>query len=180
MADPATIAGVGIASQVGGSLLGAVGSATSGAAQQAQYQYLAGVAAVNQQIAKQNAAYATATGEVEAQQSGMATAAQIASTKAQQGASGLDVNRGSAVDVRASEADIGAENQAITRSNAARAAYGFEVEGVQAAAQGQVDIMQGQQAKTAGEFGVASSLLGGATSVSSKWLQASQQGISGF
>lgn len=179
MADPASLsvtAGVGIAANVGGSILGAFGSEEAGQAQAAQYKYQQGVALVNAQIAQQNASYATATGEVEAQQSGMATRAQIGATQAQQGASGLDVNRGSTVDVRASEADIGAENQAVTRSNAARAAYGFEVQGVQATAQAAVYGMQATQALTAGDIGAASSLLGGAGSVSSKWIQAKQVG----
>jgi hypothetical protein len=110
----------------------------------------------------------------------MTIAAQLSSIKATQGASGLDVNRGSAVEVRASEANIGEENQAITRSNAARTAYGFEVQSVQDQAQSQIDIMQGKQAKIAGEIGAGSSLLGGATSVASKWIQAKYQGISGF
>jgi hypothetical protein len=179
MADPSTIAAGGMAANVGGSLLGAFGANQAGQANSAMYQYQAGIALMNENIARQNASYATAVGEVEAQQSGMQTRAQIGQTKATQGASGLDVNKGSAVDVRASEADIGAENQAITRASAARAAYGYNVEAAQDQAQATVDQMQAKQAAEAGKISALGSLLGGASSVSSKWLSANSQGLFG-
>lgn len=175
MASPIAIAGMGLG--VVGAGVSAFGSAQSGAAQQSMYQYQAGVAQINKQIAEQNASYAEASGEVQAQQEGMKTRAEIGQTRATQGASGVDVNRGSAVDVRASEAEIGAENQALTRSNAARVAYGYRVEGAQQEAQSTVDLMAGKQAKTAGDIGAYASLLGGASSVSSKWLQGKQVGL---
>lgn len=179
--DPVTAIAVGgmAASAIGG-VVSAVGSEQSGNAQKSMYDYQAGITSLNAQVSKQNASYALATGEVEAQQSGMQTRAQIGETKAIQGASGLDVNSGSGATVRSSEADIGAENQAVIRSNAAKRAYGYEVEATQATAQGQVDVMAGQNAQSAGQIGAISSILGGASSVSSKWLQANQQGIPGF
>lgn len=160
-----------------GSILGAFGQQQAGQAQASMYTYQAGVAQMNKTIADQNAAYALASGEVQAQQEGMKTRAEIGQTKATQGASGVDVNRGSSVDVRASEAEIGAENQALTRSNAARVAYGYQVEGAQATAQSNIDLMAASRSKTAGTIGAFTSLLGGASSVSSKWMQGNQAGI---
>jgi hypothetical protein len=173
---------VGIGSMVataGSSILGAMGSAMSGQAQGQMYAYQQSVALMNQQIAKQNESYALASGEVEAQQSGMRTRAEIGQTRATEGAGGLDVNTGSNRLVQKSEADIGAENQALIRSNAARTAYGFAVEGVQASAQGQLYGMAGQQAREAGQIGMYKSLLGGAASVSDKWLQGQSVGLFG-
>jgi hypothetical protein len=177
MASPPVLAGAGIAGSALGAVTGAFGSWFGGQASSNLYQYQAAVAKINQQIAEQNAKYATAAGEVKAQESGMRTRAEIGQTRAVQGASGLDVNRGSAVEVRASEADIGAENTATIRSNAAREAYGYKVQGFQAGAQSTIYGMAAKNATIAGDIGAGSSILGGVASVSDKWLQASKSGI---
>lgn len=153
-------------------------------AQQAQYQ--AAIADMNRKIALQNADYDIAAGETKAQQSGMQTRAQIGEAKVTQAASGLDVNTGSAVDVRESIADIGAENTGIVRANAARAAYGEQVNAANATAQSTLytnaasgDIVAGNNAREAGDIGALSSLIGGAASVATKWSAASTAGVFG-
>lgn len=174
MADPVSImAVVGMGATVAGGLTSAMGSAYQGQAQSNMYTYQAGVADVNKKINLQNADYARATGEVEAQQSGMRTGAQIGTTKAVQGASGLDVNRGSNVQVRDSELAIGQENEGIIRSNAAKKAYGFDVEATQNEAQAGLYRMGADTSKTAAGYKVAGSLISTASSVASKWTQAS-------
>ena len=175
MAAPVALAGI-AATAVGG-VTSAIGNIFQGQATSQSYQYQAQIAQINAQVAKQNAAYAQETGEVEAQQSGMQTRAQIGQTKAIQGASGLDVNTGSGAAVRGSEAEIGVENQNITRANAAKAAYGYEVNAAQFTNQASLDVASGANAKTAGNIGAFSSILGGVGSVASKWSQASSQGI---
>lgn len=149
----------------------------SGQAQANMYNYQAAVAQINQQIMQQNASWATQEGEVQAQQSGMKTRAQVATTQAQQGAGNLDVRSGSNARVQASELEIGEEDQALIRSNAAQRAYGFEVQGFQYAAQASSDKAAASNSQTAGTISAVSSLLGGAGSVSSKWLQGSQMGL---
>src|SRR5229473_3599962 len=171
MADPASIAMIGMGTSAAGGIVGAIGSAFSGESNARMYEYQANVARMNQQIQKQNADYARSAGEVEAQQSGMKTRFMVGSQKAGQGASGLDVNRGSAVDVRTSQLQVGAEDQAIIRSNAARRAYGYEVEAAQSGAEVGIKGMAASGSRTAGWIGAAGSILGGASSVSSKWLQ---------
>lgn len=178
MADPITalaIAGMG-ATALGG-VTQAMGQSYTASAQANMYQYQGGVALVNQQIAKQNADYALKVGEVQAQQQGMRTRAQIGSTKATQGASGLDVKSGSAVDVRESEAELGKYGASVIRSDAAKRAYGYDVEAWQAGTQATQYGMASQTTKTAGKYQVASTLLGTAGSVSSKWMQGYQTGI---
>jgi hypothetical protein len=181
MADPVsmTVAAVSMGATAAGGVTSAIGSAMSGQAQGNMYAYQQSVALMNKQIADQNESYALASGEVEAQQSGMRTRAEIGQTKATQGASNLDVNTGSNLRVREGEAEIGAENQALIRSNAARTAYGFAVEGAQDTAQGQVYGMAGANAIEAGQIGAFTSLLGGAAGVSDKWFQARQSGLFG-
>lgn len=177
MADPVTLAGVGIASTIAGGAVSAFGAGKAGKAASDEYNYKAAIARMNKQVADQNADYAIASGEVKAQQSDMATRAKIGATKAIQGASGLDVNKGSAVDVRASEADIGAEDTAIVRNNAARTAYGYKVEAANATAQGNLYTKSASNSLEAGKINQISSILGTASSVSSKWLTASQYGV---
>lgn len=177
MADPFTIVAIG--STVLGAATSAAGAYSSGQSQGAMYQYQAGIAAMNSQIAKQNADYAIAAGEVSAQESGMKTRAQIGTTIAQQGAGGLAVGSGSNARVVTSERAIGQEDQALIRSNAAKQAYGFEVQAAQDTAQGQLYSAASTNAKTAGDINAVGSFLSGAGSVSSKWLQASQTGALG-
>lgn len=182
MADPTSIAlmaGGSMALKASGAILGSLGAVESGAAASKMYDYQAGVALVNKQIAEQNANYAVYSGEIEAQQTGMKARAQIGMTKAEQGASGLDVASGSAARVRASEKDIADENIAIIRSDAAKRAYGYQVEAMQQGAQAEIDRVASKQSRIAGTFGAISSLLGGAASVGSDWTKAVQTGIFG-
>lgn len=170
MADPLTLVGMGATALGAG--VSAFGSMQQGAAQKQMYQYQAAVAEVNRKIALQNATYEIQVGGVEAQKSGLQSRYQIGQIKAGQGASNLDVNRGSAVDVQRSASEVAQQNQGIIRANAARRAYGFEVDAAAATAQGQVMSMAASRAQTSGDIGAISSILGGAASVSSKWLQA--------
>jgi hypothetical protein len=177
LASPATLATGSLGAGILGAGLSAFGSYEGGKAQQNAYNYQAAIAQMNAKIENNNAAHAIQVGEREAQISGMQTRAQIGETKAIQSGSNLDVNKGSAVDVRASEADIGKENEMTIRSNAAWTAYGFEVKGAEDTAQANLDLMAGENAKKAGILGMYSSLLGGAGSVGGKWAEFKKQGI---
>lgn len=179
MADPVTLAGISISGTVLGSLTSAFGSAFQGNAQANMYRYQAGVAQINRQIATQNADFERSVGEVQAQESGMRTRAQIGQTEAAQASSGLDVNRGSASDVRTSEVEIGQQNENIIRSNAERRAYGYEVEATSDDAQSKLYEMASKTSGIAGDIGAATSILSGGTSVANKWLQGKQLGIFG-
>jgi hypothetical protein len=160
-----------------GSIVSAYGNYEAGQAGAAQANYKSGVALMNQQIAQQNANYALYAGEVQAQQQGMKVRSQIAETRAEQGAGGLDVGSGSNVAVRTSEYNIGQQDISMIRSNAAKRAYGYEVEGVQYGAESTLDQYAAKQSKTAGTIAAIGSLLGGASSVSSKWTEGQKTGM---
>lgn len=166
--------GLGLGAAAGG--VKAYGDYSGAQAGTKVYTYQAAVARMNAAIANRNANYAIKVGESKAQISGMQTRAQIGETKAAQGASGLAVNKGSAVDVRASEADIGEENEMTIRSNAAKEAYNFKVGAAQDTAQASIYDTAAKTTKTSGNIAAASSLLSAGSSVSSKWAQFSQQG----
>jgi hypothetical protein len=107
----------------------------------------------------------------------MKVRAQISQTRAEQGAGGLDVSSGSAAAVQTSEYRIGQEDLGMIRSNAAKRAYGYEVEAYQYGTQVSLDKYAASESKIAGTTAAIGSLLGGASSVSSKWTDASKSGV---
>lgn len=177
MGSPSQIGGIGLGATAGGSIMSAFGSLASGFSNSKMYDYQAGIAKLNQQIATQNAEWATDTGEQQSLISGLKTGQQIGQIKVAQASSGLDVNSGSAVQVRASQAQTGQLDTDIIRSNAAKTAYNYETQAVTAGAQASVDSMAANNSMMAGAIGMGSSILGGIGSVSSQWLQGNRVGL---
>lgn len=177
MADPITLSTLAMAGTAAGAGVGAFGAITGGNAQAGMYEYQQGVAKINQQIQKQNADYARATGEVEASVEGAKNRQAVGGIRAVQGASGVDVGSGSATQVQEGQRQQGEFDQAIIRSNAAKKAYGYEVEATQSEAQANIYGMAAKNSKTAGLLGAFTSILGGATSVAGKWYDATRLGI---
>lgn len=168
--------GAGIASSIGSAVVGAQAAQYQGEAQAQQANYQARVAQINADIAKKNAAYQLQVGEVEAQQSGLRSRYAQGLTRAMQGRAGLDIGYGTTAAVGASQRMVGRHEQQIIRSNAAQRAYGHEVAAFQETAKGELYRASAQNARAAAEFGVATSYLGGISSVSSKWMQGYQVG----
>lgn len=139
-------------------------SASQAAARSAGYN--SAIASENAGIASTNAALVGAQGESDVAVQGAKNKAQIGSTLANQGASGVDVNSGSAVDVRQSEAKIGMLNELNIRSQAAQRAYGFQTASASDKAQAAADSAQSSNDKTAGLIGAGTSILGGASQAS--------------
>lgn len=234
MADPGTMALVGMGSNVAGNLLGIGKASSQASAQKLQIQgqlmkafgdafgmevqaeqytyeanknrYQAAVADMNKEISEGNAHYSLEEGEVEAQEAGMKSRAELGEMIASQGASGLDVNVGSATKVRESMIDIGGYQQQIIRSSAAKKAYGYDVEAMQYGAQADIyrytateneaqaaESLKGaaftrSTASSAAASGMAladkaegmnimGSLVGAAGSVADKWTSATSSGL---
>lgn len=181
MADPATMtlasAGVGMASSLIGSVFGAEGASQQGAAQAAAYRYKAGVAAINEKVQEQNSQWALASGDVASEEAGLKAGQEIGETRAKQGASGTDVNSGSNTLVRDSQRTAAQFDQSVVTNDAARKSYAFRVAGTEASAEQNLDTMAATSTDAATGFQVASSILGGASSVASKWMQASSVGL---
>lgn len=167
MADPITLTA--LAATAGGAVVGAIGKEQQGSAEANMYNYQAGVAQVNAQIAKQDANYAIEAGGVSAQEAGMRQRAELGATRAGFGAS--NVAGGSQNKVISSEIEVGQQTQGIIRANAAKRAYGYEVGAASDTAQAGAFGAAAETSKTAGDIGAVSSILGGVGSVSSKWLQ---------
>lgn len=163
--DPVSLAVVGAA----GVGLNAFGSYESGMSSSAAASYQAQIAANNAITANQNAKWDIQAGDIAATNEELKTRAQIGTAKANQGASGIDVNTGSSADVREGMTETGTANALTVRSNAAKQAYGAQVEAVSDTAQSKLDTMQAEQAQEAGEIGGLGSLLSGAATVGANY-----------
>jgi hypothetical protein len=176
MSAPLTGA-IGLGATLFGGFEQAKGAAQLGAAQQSMYNYQAGVAEINAKIAKQNEDYERNLGELQAQQYGMAARGRMGQILSAQASSGLDVNTGSAKSVRESAGLVAHMDLDQIRSNAAKAAYNYDVQSTQYENQAQLYRMGGENAAAAAKINVESSIIGTASSVATKWLQASNLGM---
>jgi hypothetical protein len=150
----------------------AIGAIQQGHAAAQAAAFNAQVASNNAKIATQNAAYAGAEGEARVQQSGMKTRALIGSEMANQGASGLDVNSGSASQVRESTETLGNLNALTVRSQAAQHAYGYQTQAVNDRAQSELDNYESSSAETGSYLKAGSTVLGAAASPAfNDWLK---------
>jgi hypothetical protein len=163
------LAPVALAAGIAGSAVSAYGAYESGQANSAAAAYQSAVAANNAQIAQQNSRLDIQAGETASFNQGLKTRAAVGQEKAAQGASGIDVNTGSAPAVRAGTAQMGMLDALTIRSNAAKEAYGQEVQATSDTAQSQLDTMESEQASTAGDIGAVGSLLNGVSTVGGNW-----------
>lgn len=176
MADPVSI---GLGASLLGGAVGAGGSILSGNANASAYSYKAGIALMNAQIDKQNEAWAINSGGIKASEEGLKDAQEIGQTKANQGASGIDVSSGSHAAVTSTQSDVAKYNQGIIMSDAAHTAYGYEVKAASDTAESQMDTAAASNAKTSGYLGALTSVLGSVGSVASKWTQGNTLGMFG-
>lgn len=157
----ASLAGIGTAASTLSSIVGGIGSIASGNASAAASKYNSQLAAQNAQIAQQNATWASQAGEQQVGEQSQKTRATVGAIKAAQAANNLDVNSGSAVDVRSSAAALGELSALNIRSNAARTAYGDLTQQASYSAQSKLDTFSADQEQLAGEVGAGTSVLGG-------------------
>jgi hypothetical protein len=162
-----------------GGILGASGASASGASASQLGMYQAGIAMQNAAIARQNAAYASAQGEQEAAKYGMGARQKAGEILTAQSASGLDVGSGSAKAVRDSQHLVSSIDMAQIRANAAKAAYDYNVQAGSFQQEAMLDIMGAKNAKAASKTNALTSIVGAASSVADKWLQASKVGMFG-
>lgn len=166
----AGVAIAGMAATAVGGIIQAQGQEYQAQAQSNMYTYQAGVAKANEQIALSNANWDRAAGEVEAQQSGERTAQKIGQTKVEASAGNLSPNVGSPTQVASSTQEVGYEDQAIKRADAAQKAYGQDIEAFQDVAQANLDTTAATTSKTAGDIAALGTMVGTAGSVASKWM----------
>lgn len=145
--------------------LSALGQIRAGNASGNAADYRAQVAENNAKTAEMNATMTTQAGETASANAGMKTAAVIGRQKAAQGANNIDVNSGSAAQVRSATDALGMLDAMTIRSNAAREAYGYQVQGSNFKAEAQLDRAMGKESRTGGWLGAAGTLLSTASTV---------------
>lgn len=174
-ASSSFLAYAGLASSAVSAVVGALGASQSAKAQSEASNYNAQIASENQQVATQNATLATQAGEQQAAMSGQKTRAEVGAIKANEAAANIDVNSGSAVDVRSSAAQLGELDAINIRSNAAREAYGYQTQATGFGAQSQLDQFTAQNASAAGDVSAAATFLSGAGSAGLNWARYQMQ-----
>lgn len=157
----------GTLSSIYGARTAAKGDVAAGAAAAQADVYNAGVAGANADIAAQNEAWAAQAGNVDVGIQQMKNRADAGALKVNQAASGVDINSGSAVNVRASQAATGMLDALTIRSNAAKAAYGYETEVASDKAQAELYKKQAVYDVTAGNQKAKATILAGEASAAS-------------
>jgi len=152
-----------------GGVVSAVGAIQQGKAQSDAAKYQAQVARNNEIIALQQAAYTRQEGAAQAQRQDLKSAQMIGTQKATLGASGVDVNTGSPLEIQASQASLARLDALTVQSNAERKAWGFDVEASNQKAQQGMFYAQAANAKKAAALSAFSSLLGGFGKFAGKW-----------
>ena len=173
----AGLAAVSTAATVAGAAISAVGAINSANANAAQSQYQAAVARQNQDFANQQAQYEIQKGNIEEQKSRQQTAQMIGAARSRAGAGNIDVNSGSPLSLQTDTASLGEMDALTIRNNAARNAYGYQVQGLSYGSSAQLDESAAANDRTAGWFNAGSSILGGAGQLSSKWAQFKTTGV---
>ncbi len=161
--------GVGTVATVAGAANQASGQIAQGNAANEMAQYRAQVARNNAKAATGDAAYAIQAGKLESYNQGMKNRAHLGNVKAEQAASGVDINRGSAVDVRAGEAATGRQEQQNIESNANLKAYGYRRQANDYTAEAGLDERGGYNSQVAARSEAGSTVLGAASSLAFKW-----------
>ncbi|HLX18474.1 MAG TPA: hypothetical protein VKS24_25075 [Bradyrhizobium sp.] len=149
------------------SAIGAINSANA-TAKNAAYQ--AQVARNNQITAARNAQYASQAGAATTTAAQLKQRSELADITAAAGASGVDINSGSPLAVRRSEAELGQLNTQNTAQNTALNIYGYRVQESNFGAQAGIEQNIAAQAPVAGAISASGTLLSGAGSLASKWL----------
>lgn len=166
-----TLATVGEVASIAGGVVGAVGAVEGAAAQQKSAEFQAQVATNNAQLAKQQAALTEAAGAAQVETQGIKTRAEVGAIKAEQAASNIDVDSGSALDVRSSAAMLGELDALTIRSNAEKTAYGDLTQAKSFEGQASVEKSIAAEAPIAGGIQAFGSVLGGAASAGNTYLR---------
>lgn len=160
-----TLAAASAAAGLAGAGISAAGSYGSMEAQSANAAYQAQVAKNNASIALQNESFDTQAGEVASVNQGMKTRSAVGTTEAQQAASGVSVNTGSAPKVRAAESELGMLDALTIRSNAAKKAYADTVAATSDTAEAGLLEAESNEASEAAPVGALGSFLSSASVV---------------
>ncbi len=150
---------------IGGGIVSAIGSYQGMEAKSANAAYQAQIARNNATIAERNANMDLQSGETAAVNRGLKLRAQAGAQLAAQGASGVDVNTGSAVNARKATAELGTLDVATIRSDTAKKVYADETQASNYQAQSGLLQQQSEEADDMAPVAALSSALSSASSL---------------
>lgn len=160
-------------------VVGGAGAVLGGLAKGQSDAYQAKVADYNATIADQNARWAAQQGDVESADEGLKTKSQVASSRTQFGASGIDVGTGSAANVQTAEQALGGYNALTIRSNAARQTFGYQQQAASLRSGASEYGIQSTLDPVAGLISGVGSFLGGVSSAGSQASRLNDAGVGG-
>lgn len=146
---------------IGSTVMGGVSAVQQGNAAAASANYNAQVAEMNAKIADENARDALERGKLEEQQKRQEVAAIVGRQKAAMAANGVDLGFGSPLDTLVDTAMLGEIDALTIRSNAAREAYAYNVDGVNGRADAALSRANAKSAKKGGYLSAFGTVLGG-------------------
>lgn len=151
-----------IGSTLLGGVMGAAGAAKSSSAQYQAAMFQSEIAKQNSQIADSNANAVIAQGQAVRQQQQVQSSQLQGTERANAAALGqmLNIQGSSAQNIQQGTARQGSSNADTITYNSQRQALGMQLQANQLTQQSQLDTMQASSALTAGDFGVATSLIG--------------------
>jgi hypothetical protein len=146
-----------------------MGSMQQGKAAEANAKYQAQVSANNATLAQQQAADATARGKVEEQSHRRRVAQTMGAQRANIAGSGFEIGDTTSQDILGDTASFGEIDAFAIRDNAAREAWGYEVQSSNYTNDAQLQRARGEQARSASYWSAAGDLLGGASKFSGQY-----------
>ncbi|MCW3657539.1 hypothetical protein K6L27_05075 [Burkholderia cenocepacia] len=173
----AVLAGSALAMTAVSTAMSAYGASQQAAATASADQYQAEVARINQRLSGQYAQQAIDDGENKVAAKQQQTSGLIGAQRAAMAANGVQLDSGTPLRLQEDSAQLGAVDALTIRNNAAREAYGYQVQGLSYGQQAQLDEASASNALSAGSLNTFSSILGGAASVGSKWIDYKKGGI---
>lgn len=172
-----TLAAAALAVSAVGTGVSAYGQMQAGKAQQSQLNYQAAVDRNNKIISDRYAADAIERGkEAEADQR-RKTQQIIANQRVGFAANGIDLGSEVVSETLSDSAMLGELDALTVRSNAAREAYGYKVQGMNYEASAQNNILAGKNARSSGRTAAMSTLLSGAASVGNSYSDYKYRGV---
>lgn len=166
--DPATLS---IIASAASAVTGVVGTMQQSAAAKGQAEYQASIARNNQIYAQRAADEAKQRGLVAEEKARQAAQNLRGRQRAVLAANGVDVNTGSSLDIQTDTAAMGELDALTARSNAEREAQGYLQQGANFGGEAALYDARARNASSSGMWTGATTLLGGAGTVASKWYQ---------
>jgi hypothetical protein len=146
---------------IGSTLLGAAGAVQQGQAAGAAGRYNQQIAEMNATLSDRRAKDAMERGAIAEQRKRQEVASIIGKQTVAMAANGVDLSFGSPLDTLTDTAVLGELDALTIRTNTAREAYDFKVQGVNQRAQGKLERMKGDAAETGGYLKAGGTILGG-------------------